>query len=302
MGLWHTSRIDVPTANLARHPLMDLTVFLAVLLAAACHAGWNALLKLDLESLVATTLVAVASGLAALPLVLFLGMPKPEAWPYLLASVAIHTCYYLTLARAYRTGDLGQVYPIARGTAPMLTALLSGMVIGETLPLAAWSGVLLLGSGILLMALRGGRLHGRFDPHAVGFALLTAVSITSYTLVDGTGARVAGAPVLYTAWLFVLSAAVVAVIGTWLRGPELLPAARRTWKLAGCGAVLSVASYAIAIWAMTKAPIALVAALRETSVLFAALFARLLLGEELRPARMVAAGIIMVGALLLRLA
>lgn len=281
---------------------MDLTVFLAVLVAAACHAGWNALLKLDLEPLTATTLVAVASGLVALPVVAIHGVPDVAAWPYLAASVGIHTGYYLSLAQAYRTGDLGQVYPIARGTAPLMTALLSAFVLGEFLSLTAWAGVAMLGCGILLLAVHGGRKLKPFDARGVGFALLTSLTITTYSIVDGTGARVAGAPVLYTAWLFVLSAVVMAVIGVWLRGPQLKPAFAKSGLLALAGAALSVLAYVIAIWAMTRAPIAVVAALRETSVLFAALFSTLLLREPVLPARIVAAGIVLSGALLLRLA
>lgn len=281
---------------------MDLTVFLAVLVAAACHAGWNALLKLNLEALTATTLVAVASGLVALPLVAVLGVPAAAAWPYLASSVLIHTLYYLALAQAYRTGDLGQVYPIARGTAPLLTAVLSTLVLGERLPWMGWAGVGLLASGILLLALRGNRALQPVDARAIGFALLTSLTITSYSIVDGTGARVAGAPVLYTAWLFVLSAVVMAVIGVALRGPQLRPAIAKSGVLALAGAALSVLAYIIAIWAMTRAPIALVAALRETSVLFAALFSTLLLREPVLPARIGAAGVVLAGALLLRLA
>lgn len=281
---------------------MDLIVFLAVLVAAACHAGWNALLKLNLESLTATTLVAVASGLVALPVVAVLGVPVMAAWPYLAGSVVIHTLYYLALAQAYRTGDLGQVYPIARGTAPLMTAMLSAVVLGELLPLTAWIGVALLGSGILLLAMRGGRKLKPFDKRGVGFALLTSLTITTYSIVDGTGARVAQAPVLYTAWLFVLSAIVMAVIGVWMRGPQLKPAIAKSGSLALAGAALSVLAYVIAIWAMTRAPIAVVAALRETSVLFAALFSTLLLREPVLPARIAAALIVLAGALMLRLA
>lgn len=281
---------------------MELHVFFAVLVAAACHAGWNALLKLNLESLTATTLVAVASGLVSLPVVAVLGVPNAAAWPYLAGSVVIHTLYYLALAQAYRTGDLGQVYPIARGTAPLMTALLSAFVLGEILSLTAWAGVALLGCGILLLAARGGRRLTPFDGRGVGFALLTSLTITTYSIVDGTGARVAQAPVLYTAWLFVLSAIVMAVIGVWMRGPQLRPAIAKSGGLAFAGAALSVLAYIIAIWAMTRAPIAVVAALRETSVLFAALFSTIILREPVMPARIGAAVIVLAGALLLRLA
>ena len=173
---------------------MDLFVFLAVLAAAACHAGWNALLKLNLEPIVATSLVAAASGLVAVPFALVVGLPSPAAWPYVLASVAIHIVYYLALAQAYRFGDLGQVYPIARGTAPLMTAILATVWLGEGLGAYGWAGVIVLAAGILLLAVRGGRALEQFDARSVGFALLTSLTITAYTLVDGIGARLSGSP------------------------------------------------------------------------------------------------------------
>ncbi len=280
---------------------MDLFVFVAVLAAAACHAGWNALLKLDVEPVVATALVAVASGIVVVPFVLVTGLPNAAAWPYVIASVVIHVGYYLALAEAYRTGDLGQAYPIARGSAPLLTAILAGALLGEVLGGYAWAGVILLAAGILLLALRGGRAAQRFDTRAVGFALLTALTITAYTLVDGVGARIAGSAAAYTAWLFLLSGATMAVYGFWRVGPGLAGHFKRHWPLALAGAVLSTAAYAIAIWAMTVAPIALVAALRETSVLFGALFASLFLREPWIAARVAATGLVLAGALLLRM-
>lgn len=279
---------------------MDLFVFLAVLIAAACHAGWNALLKLNLEPIVATALVAVASAIVVAPFAFVTGLPDAAAWPYVIGSVTIHIGYYLALAEAYRYGDLGQVYPIARGSAPLLTALLAGLLLGEVLGLFGWAGVITLAAGIVLLAFRGGRPAGRFDARSVGFALLTSLTITAYTLVDGLGARVAGSSAAYTTWLFLLSGAVMAVYGFVRVGPSLAGHFIANWPLAIAGAALSTASYGIAIWAMTVAPIALVAALRETSVLFGALFATLLLREPWLAARVVAAAMVLAGALLLR--
>lgn len=280
---------------------MDLFVFVAVLIAAACHAGWNGLLKLNVEPIVATTLVAMASGLVAAPLVFVTGLPDAAAWPYLVASVAIHIGYYLTLAEAYRHGDLGQVYPIARGTAPLLTALVATLTLGEMLGLFAWAGVIALTVGILLLVVGGGRQASRFDARTVGFALLTSLTITAYTLVDGAGARIAGAAAPYTAWLFLLSGAAMSVYGLVRVGPQRLAGhSRANWAAALGGAALSTTAYAIAIWAMTVAPIALVAALRETSVLFAALISTYLLHEPWRAARIAATLMVLAGALLLR--
>ncbi len=280
---------------------MDLFVFLAVLAAAAFHAGWNALLKLNLEPIVATSLVAAASGIVAVPFAIVVGLPSWAAWPYVLASVAIHIVYYLALAQAYRFGDLGQVYPIARGTAPLMTAVLATVWLGEGLGSYGWAGVIVLATGILLLAFRGGRALERFDARSVGFALLTSLTITTYTLVDGVGARVSGSPLQYTVWLFVLSGAAMALYGFARIGRRLVGDFAANWPLAIAGAALSTTAYGIAIWAMTVAPIALVAALRETSVLFAALLSTVLLREPVLPARFFAACLVLAGLVLVRL-
>jgi drug/metabolite transporter (DMT)-like permease len=279
---------------------MDSLVFCSVLAAAACHAGWNALLKLRLEPVVASLLVAMASGLVVLPLAFATGLPEVPAWPYLGASVVIHIAYYVTLAEAYRFGDLGQVYPIARGTAPLATAVLAAVWLNEAPGIYGWTGIIVLAAGILLLAVRGGRPSRRFDPRSISFALMTSLTITAYTLVDGVGARLAGTSAAYTIWLFLLSGGVMAIYGFARIGTRLAADFAANWRMAFAGAVLSTAAYAIAIWAMTVAPIALVAALRETSVLFGALFATVLLREPWLLARMAAALMVLAGALLLR--
>jgi drug/metabolite transporter (DMT)-like permease len=280
---------------------MDLYVFLAVLAAAACHAGWNTLLKLNLEPIAATSLVAAASGVIVVPLAVWVDPPAAAAWPYVLASVAIHIVYYLALAQAYKVGDLGQVYPIARGTAPLMTAGLATVWLGETLGPYAWAGIVVLAAGILLLALRGGRALKPFDARSVGFALLTSLTITSYTLVDGIGARLSGSALQYTVWLFLLSGGAMALYGFMHLGKRLAGDLAANWQLTFGGAALSTAAYGIAIWAMTVAPIALVAALRETSVLFAALFSMALLREPVLPARIAAACLVLAGVVLVRL-
>jgi drug/metabolite transporter (DMT)-like permease len=281
---------------------MDLLVLVAVLTAAACHAGWNALLKLRLEPVVATALVAMASGVVAVPFVLFSGLPETAAWPYVFASVVIHIGYYLTLAEAYRHGDLGQVYPIARGTAPLATAVLAALVLGEALGLLGWAGVTVVAAGILLLAVPAGQRAGPLDHRSVVFALLTSLTITAYTLVDGIGARVAGSAAAYTAWLFLLSGGAMSLFGLIRIGaPRLAAEFKGNWTIALGGAALSTAAYAIAIWAMTVAPIALVAALRETSVLFATLLSTLLLREPWLAARVAATVMVLGGVMLLRI-
>jgi drug/metabolite transporter (DMT)-like permease len=188
-----------------------------------------------------------------------------------------------------------------RGTAPLMTSILATVWLGEGLGVYGWLGVIVLAAGILLLAMRGGRALERFDRRSIGFALLTSLTITSYTLVDGIGARVSGSALQYTVWLFVLSGGAMAAYGFARIGRRLADDFAANWQLAMAGAALSTAAYAIAIWAMTVAPIALVAALRETSVLFAALLGTVLLREPLLPARIAAALLVVAGVVLLRL-
>lgn len=281
---------------------MEGHVFLAVLAAALCHAGWNASLKLRLEPAVAITLISVAAGIVALPLLPFVGIPHQKSWPFLAVSLAVHLFYYIYLAEAYRTGDLGQVYPIARGAAPMLTAIGGLLVYSDPLGAMAWAGIGLLTAGIALLSIKGGRVVGSIDRRAVGFAFATAVSIAAYTLVDGQGARHSGNAHAYAVMLFVLDGVMMALYG-WLRQRDAMGAALpRTGLLVVGGGLLSLISYWIAIWAMTVAPIALVAAVRETSVLFAALIGVLVLKEPLVAVRVVSALIVVAGLALIRLA
>jgi drug/metabolite transporter (DMT)-like permease len=283
---------------------MDLFVFLAVLFAAACHAVWNASIKSTLDPLATTVLIALGAGLVALPGIAWSGLPAQASWPWLIASVIIHIFYFAGLIESYRAGDLGQVYPIARGAAPLMTATLTTAFVGERLGFAGWGGIVLLAAGVLLLSLRGGRDLARLDWRAVGFALFTAVSICSYSVVDGIGVRSAGAgrASAYTLVLFVLIAPTVMLYALARRGTAVLPAMVPYWKIGLGGGALAVISYSIALWAMTVAPIAIVAALRETSVLFGALIAVVFLSEPLRAARVTAALMIVCGLMLLRMA
>lgn len=280
---------------------MEWHVFLAVVAAAALHAGWNALLKLDLEPLVAISLISVACGIVAVPLVPFVELPLPAAWPFVFASLGLHVFYYLALAQAYRHGDLGQIYPIARGSAPLQTALGANLVAGEPVSGLAWTGILVLTSGIMLMSLAGGRSLRVVNWKGVGFALLTAATISAYTLVDGIGARQAGTAASFIVWLLLLDGLMMLVFGLWLRGGAFVRAFANSWPVVLAGGAMSSAAYGIVIWAMTVAPIALVAALRETSVLFAALISVALLGEPLRAARLAAVALAFAGVVLIRM-
>jgi drug/metabolite transporter (DMT)-like permease len=280
---------------------MTTVVFAAVLFAALCHASWNALIKVALDPLSTTTLIlcgATAFALAAIP---FVPLPASPSWPYLVASSVIHLLYFAGLAEAYRTGDLGQVYPIARGAAPLMTAAAGTLLIGEHLSALAWGGIVALALGVLLLSLRGGRDLARLDKRAVGFALFTAVTICTYTIIDGVGARLSGHSVSYVLWGFVGICICLVPYALYRNGRRLFSDAAQFWPRGLAGGALQVVSYGVALWAMTLAPIAIIASLRETSVLFAALIAVFVLGEPFRAIRIAAAVLIVGGLVAFRL-
>ncbi|MBP8310429.1 MAG: EamA family transporter [Burkholderiaceae bacterium] len=277
---------------------------LAVLFGALLHAGWNALVKSSGDKSVDTALVHFMGSLVALPVVLIVGLPPPAAWPYIAISLTIHVGYYFALAGAYRHGDLGLTYPIMRGFAPLLVALGSGSLLGESPSTAAWLGIVGITLGVVLVGLAhpGDTLH---HGKALSFALANAVIIACYTLVDGRGVRVAGDALAYVMVLFVLDglpypALVLATRGAQGRR-EILRYARGRWPIATLGGAASIGSYAIALWAMTRAPVASVAALRETSVLFAAVLGVWLLKERFGLQRALGTLVLVAGVIALRM-
>jgi drug/metabolite transporter (DMT)-like permease len=280
---------------------MDPFVFAAVLFAAACHAGWNATIKGGLDPLATTVLISIGAAIVAAVFLPVVGLPAAAAWPWCGASVLIHLAYFAALIESYRAGNMGQVYPIARGSAPLMTALVTTAFIGERLGVLGWSGIVLLVAGVIWLSLRGGRDLARLDKKAVGFALFTAVTICAYSVVDGVGARHAGSANAYSVALFVGIGPIMAIYALIRRRPEVIAAMGRHWGLGLAGGTLQLGAYGIAIWAMTVAPIAIVAALRETSVLFGALIAIVFLKEPLRASRVAAALIIVAGLTLIRL-
>ncbi|GJE58713.1 EamA family transporter [Methylobacterium trifolii] len=279
---------------------MSLPVFAAVLAAACMHAGWNAAAKLRLEPILTMALISASAGLFALPALIWFDVPVAASWPWLAGSIVLHLGYYVALAEAYRHADMGQVYPIARGGAPLLTGLASLLVLHEAVAPLAVLGIAILCAGVTLMAFaKGGKKP--LSRAGLGFSALTALLICGYTLVDGLGARAAGDPHAYAAALFVVDAVPLPLFVLWTRGTGVLRLARGLALPGLGGGLLALGSYWIAIWAMTVAPIALVAATRETSVLFATLIAVVFLKEPLVATRAVAALIIVAGITTLRL-
>jgi drug/metabolite transporter (DMT)-like permease len=280
---------------------MENIVFIAVLFAALCHAGWNALIKVGLDPLSTTTLISLGSGAVALVLLPFVGVPAAASWPWLIASAIIHVFYFAALIESYRTGDFGQVYPIARGSAPLMTAVATTVFIGEHLSLVGWGGILALVAGVVLLSARGGRDLAKIDRRAVGFALSTALTICAYSVVDGIGARLSMDSEAYVLWLFVAMGLGMLPYALWRGGRDVIPAMARFWQRGFAGGLLQIVSYGTALWAMTLAPIAIVATLRETSVLFGAVIAVIALKEPLRLVRIGAAVLIVWGLVLIRL-
>lgn len=280
---------------------MSLTVFLAVIAAAAMHASWNALVKVRTDRFASISITALGMALVAVPVLPFVDVPHAAVWPWIVASVIIHVGYRLFLIMAYNAGDLAQTYPLARGAAPLMTAVGAIFLVHEVPGPIAILGILLLSGGTLLMSLRGGLL-GQLNGRAVSYALATSVFISGYTLVDGNGARLASTASSYAAWLFFCDGLCSMVIGFYYRGRGLLHVIAREWKTGLMAGALSAGSYWIAMWAMTRAPIASVAALRETSIVFAMIISVFVIGERMTAWRVTAAACIVGGAIALRLA
>jgi len=279
---------------------IPFTVIAAVLLGALLHAAWNTIVKSSYDKALDNALLTFFGGIISLPLLLWLGLPPREAWPWIISSAIVHIGYYATLSQAYRHGDLGLTYPLMRGTAPLLVALLSVVVLGETLPSMAWAGIIGICVGVLILGLSPQALASR---RAVGFALANAAIIATYTLIDGLGVRVSGDALKYTLALFALNGWVFSGIIFARRGGAVtLTYIRRRGAIAALGAIASFGSYALALWAMMHAPVAVVAALRETSVLFAALLGAWVLREHITLRRAIGTVIILSGAIGLRLA
>ena len=279
---------------------MELNVFLAVLAAAVMHAGWNVLVKLKLDRFLSLCLIQTLMGFMGLLMVAVFPWPASASIPYAMTSGVLHLGYNLFLARSYRSGDLSQVYPIARGAAPLLTLLMTWFVAHEDLTVTAALGIAILVIGIWFVSVAS-RRGVRLDPHTLFFALGTSVFIAAYTLVDGLGGRVSGMPSSYTGMVFVFDALLLGTTAFYLRGPGIVHQVAPFWKSGLAGALLSAGAYWIAIWAMSHAPIAAVAALRETSILVVLLLSMRVLKETVTLSRLMGAGLIVFGAVLIRL-
>jgi drug/metabolite transporter (DMT)-like permease len=271
-----------------------------VLLAALLHASWNAMAKSGGTPQFSIASYRLISALCCLPLLFLFPLPLAASWPMLLASAIIHTAYYGTLSMSYRTGDLSQVYPLFRGLAPVLVVLGAALFANEYLPAGAMIGIGLVSVGLVSITFAGGAI-GKIPPAALRWGLATSVLIAAYTVADGIGVRAAGNPFSYIIWLFVLEPI---PIGLWLLARD-----RSAWfgymrakpgKITA-GALAAATAYAMVIYAMGVAPMAMVSSLRETSVIFAALIGTLMFREPFGRQRIIAAILVCIGVMLIKI-
>ncbi len=279
---------------------MSTEIVLAVLFGAMLHAGWNVIVKGGSDKLYESSLIALGGGAGVLPALFFLPVPASQSWGFLAASCCIHTTYYVMLSLAYRHTDMAYGYTLMRGAAPLFTSLLLFATMDVRLSPGGLGGVLLLACGILTLAADAVR-RGSFSAIGTAMALGNALVIMSYTVSDGYGARASGHAVSYVCWLHLLNAVPITAALLLTRGRSYRSYVRAHWKPGMLGGLFGLGAYGISIWAMTKAPVPLVAALRESSVIFGMLFGVWLLKEKLTPARVAAVCLVAAGAVCIKL-
>lgn len=279
---------------------MNSTVVGAVLLGALLHASWNALVKSRTDTFLVTVLVGAGAGLLSALGLLLLAAPAAASWPYIAASIAIQLAYYALLVAAYRNGDMSHAYPLMRGSAPLLVALASGPLIGERLGGVQWLAIGCICGGIMALFFASRGRHPGAGRTTM-FALLTACMIAAFTLVDGIGVRKSGAPLAYTMWIFMGNGIGLVAWALARRPGELVEYARMNVQVVLLGGAANLGSYGLALWAMTHAPVAAVAALRETSILFAVVIAAVVLREKVSAQRLAAIALVACGAVAMRL-
>jgi drug/metabolite transporter (DMT)-like permease len=279
---------------------METFVLGLVLLAALLHATWNAFVKANDDRLAGMTLIIVGTGLWSVPAAFFVPIPTTEVFAILGVSICVHLGYNIFLARSYDHGEMGQVYPIARGAAPLMVTVASLIFIGDALTTLEVSGILLLTLAVMSLALRGGA-HLTSSMTPVYYALATAGFIAGYTILDGIGSRTAQSPHTYIVWVCMLNGATLLPVAYWMRGPSLWTEAKANWRTGVAGGLMALIAYWIVIWAFTQTSIAMVSAVRETSVVFAALIASVFLNERFTLWKFGATLAVLGGLLMLRL-
>ena len=274
---------------------MPFHIIALILFAALLHASWNALLRGGADRLWSMTVMCLAVALASVVMAVFLAPPAQASWMYAVLSAVLHVGYNLFLVRSYRAGDLGQTYPISRGSSPLLITIAASAFAGERVEMSALLGIALVAGGIISLAFNGRKLAVPSLPYALG----TGCFIAAYSVVDGIGVRLSGAPMAYTVWMCALWGVLMPAVYIGLRGAGNLFTLRPGFATASIGGLVSLLAYGIVIYAMSGAPMGAVSALRETSVLFAALIGYFFLGETLTVRKMLACAVIAAGTIII---
>ncbi len=272
-----------------------------VLSAALLHAGWNAIYKGRGSGLATGVVITIGMGGTSLLALPFFAIPEQESWLFIGCSVTLHIFYRIFLSTSYSYGDLGQIYPISRGLGPLLVTIIGVYWLGEKLPNHVLLGIIVVIIGITSLAFRGGSISVFHTMRPVLLAIGTGIFIAAYTITDGIGARIAGSPLGYIFWLMAIDALIIVPLIGYLRWEKLRQFSGMDWLIGiGCG-VMALVAYWLFIWAMTLAPIAPAAALRETSVIFAAIIGAIFLKESFGRWRIMAAILVTIGVVLMRL-
>ncbi len=274
---------------------MPFHIILLILFAALLHASWNALLRGGADRLWSMTIMCIAVAGVCVPVGLWVGLPAKASWMYGLLSAVLHTGYNLFLVRSYKSGDLGQTYPIARGSSPLLITLAASLFAGEKIGMSTLLGILLVSCGIISLAFKGRKFAVPSLPYALG----TGCFIAAYSVTDGIGVRLSGEPIAYTVWMCALWGIFMPPVYIALRNAKSLFTARPGLATSAVGGWVSVLAYGIVIYAMTSAPMGAVSALRETSVLFAAVIGYFFLGETLTVRKVLACTVIAIGTIII---
>lgn len=277
---------------------MTAPVVAAVLVAALLHAAWNAVAHAISDRLLGFALIGLGGMAGTAPLLLLVGLPPREAWPVLAASVAAHLVYLGLLMLSYRAGEFGQVYPLARGTAPWVVALIGVVFLGERLPPNELVGVVVVSVGLMTLVLAGGVPKREHLP-ALLAAFATGLGIASYTVIDAYGVRLTQDPVGYITWVMLLQGPVFFLVALARRRRNLWGQLRPIWRMGLLGGAISAAAYGLVLWAQLSGAVAGIAALRETSIVFAAILGALFFKERFGAVRVTASAIVVAGVLLL---
>ena len=277
---------------------MELHIILIVLTAALLHASWNSMIKGGKNPLLDSMMISLVWIVISVIIIPLLPFPDPKSWPLIIVTVLIHVGYFFLLAKSYHKGEFSRVYPIVRGLPPLIVSIASFLILGENMSFYGWLGIAAISCGILTLEI-GSKIS---SPRVFFLSLATAIMIAAYTFIDGVGARVSGNSTSFLMWLSLFQSIIFITLVVAINGKkQCLNHALNHWKKGIFSGLISISAYSIVLWAMTKAPIAQVSAIRETSVLFGSIIAITFLSEPLRISRIISAIMITIGIVMVKI-